>query len=102
MKCRLYLAETQLASGNADGAIRTLADVPGDSPDRALGPEFRAQVHFWRGRTLMRADAEAARREFSRARDAIADVRARLPERYRAGFAARMDVRPLLTAASEP
>src|SRR5688572_5477850 len=102
VKCRLYLTETQLASGDAEAATRTLAEVPGDSAERALGPELRAQVHFWHGRTLMRNDPAAARSEFGRARDAITDVRTRLPERYREGFAARVDVRPLLAAASEP
>ena len=61
--------------------------------ERVLGPELQAQVHYWRSQALKgTGDVAGSKRDEEAAQRFLRDLTTSLPERYRAGFAARADL----------
>ena len=93
--CRVHLARVELANERSDAALAALADMA-DAGDK-IGPELRAEIHYWRAQAMgRRGGAVEARGERSRARELMKALQDSLPNPYRAGFAIRVDVRPVL------
>jgi tetratricopeptide (TPR) repeat protein len=98
-KCRLILARIYVEGKKSDAAIRALQEVasPGD---RQLGPELRAQMHYWRSRAFrLQRDNERSRIELAAAQSLVQELRRSIPESLRAGFDARPDIRSVLNEA---
>jgi serine/threonine protein kinase/tetratricopeptide (TPR) repeat protein len=92
-KCRVFLARTSLRQQRPDEAARVLADVKADS----LGPELRAQVHYWRAKaSIARGDLQAARSDDAIARRLLDALRESVPSSSRERFATRTDIRVML------
>jgi hypothetical protein len=92
----VLLARAALAAGHAEQAWTILSTLPADADGRSVDPELRAQVHYWRAEALRRrGDPAAARAEHAQARALIDRLRQTLPERYRATFTTRPDIRQL-------
>jgi tetratricopeptide (TPR) repeat protein len=95
--CRLLLARIDIARRQFDAALRTLDRIPADDEVRTVGPELRAQVHYWRSQALFGRSATAeAEIELRLARTILERVRGALPEDRRAGFSARRDVQRII------
>jgi FimV-like protein len=96
-RVRIFLARAALLRGSPDEARRYLDDVPPDADDRVIGPELRAQVHYWRGQVLRAGgDAAAGAAASAEARRLLDGLRSKLPPERRAPFSARTDIRPIL------
>ena len=89
-RCRLFLASIEIGRGRLKEANELLNSIPEDNAERTLSPELRAEVHASRGRLqAARGDVDAATWSFDAARTTIQRLAERLPENYRASFAAR-------------
>ncbi len=95
-RCRLALARIHFIERRNAEAVATLDQLaPGG--DRTIGPELRAEMHYWRGRAMTaRGDGAAAESEIARARKLAQELRASLPEQHRDRFASRTTIRPLI------
>ena len=97
VRCRVHLARVYVGQRRFDDAISILGEIPQDDDKRTLGPELRAQVHYWRSRALIgRGDRAGGQSEANIARKLIENLRSSLPEQYRNAFASRSDVRLLI------
>jgi serine/threonine protein kinase/tetratricopeptide (TPR) repeat protein len=97
-RIRVFLARIDVNQRRFDRALMTLDEIPPDSADRTIGKELRAQAHYWRGEALAgRGDANAASMEHSQAGKILEDLRSSLPDPDRTRFAARPDIRAILT-----
>ena len=93
-RCRVFAARIDVEARRFSEALATLTAVPDDDAERTIGPELRAQVHYWRMRALLGlGDEGAARAEDNAARRLIGAVRASLPEEFRAQFDTRPEIR---------
>jgi tetratricopeptide (TPR) repeat protein len=91
-RCRVFLARLDVSARRFDDAVNVLREVAADG-ERTLGPELQAQVHYWRARALAgRGDGAAAARDDSTSRAQLQQLRASIPERFRAGFDMRRDL----------
>jgi len=96
-RCRLFLAQIDLAQRRFDQALGALDGIPPDSAAQTIGPELRAQVHYWRSQALAgRGDRAGAQTELGMARQIVEKLRASLSEEERAGFSARPDIRRII------
>jgi tetratricopeptide (TPR) repeat protein len=96
-RCRVFLARIALRQEQADEAIRLLNAVPADQEDQTIGPELRAQVHYWKAQAMMaQARTADAEQELTAARRALAPVRTRLPPDAVQQFDSRADIRRVL------
>jgi tetratricopeptide (TPR) repeat protein len=94
---RVFLAQIALREGRAADALRVLGEVPPDDATRTIGPELRAQVHYWRSVAhAAEGDRGAAAGAASEARTIVDRLRAELPDQRRAAFAARADIRRII------
>jgi tetratricopeptide (TPR) repeat protein len=92
-RCRILLAQTDVAARQPDESTRVLADIPVN----ALNPELRAQVHYWRGRiSTLAGDAAAGQRELMEARRIVTELRELVPATFRPTFDARPEIRLVL------
>jgi tetratricopeptide (TPR) repeat protein len=92
VRCRVYLAQLDVSQRQFAAAADRLRNIPADG-ERALGPELQAQVHYWRSQALKGiGDVAGSNRDEEAARRFLRDLTTSLPERYRAGFAARADL----------
>ena len=92
-RCRIFLARLEMDAGRTEEA---LAALPGIAAEReeALSPELRAQLHFWRSRTLARrGDGPQAAREAAAAQKALEALRMLIPEPSVASVLLRPDIR---------
>jgi tetratricopeptide (TPR) repeat protein/TolB-like protein len=95
-RCRLLLASIEIDRGRLKEANDLLNSVPEDNGERTLSPELRAEVHALRGRLqAARGDVDAATWSADAARVVILGLGQRLPEAYRASFAARESIKKL-------
>jgi tetratricopeptide (TPR) repeat protein len=96
-RVRLFLARADVAARRFDAALATLAGVPADDGSTTLGRELRAQLHHWRAAALAgRGDRAGADAEAAQARKLLRELQAALPERDRARFTARPDIRDVI------
>jgi tetratricopeptide (TPR) repeat protein len=97
-RCRIFLAQIDLHQRRGADAIRTLDGVPPDDDMRTIGPELRAQVHYWRSVAVaMLGDRAAADTEAAAARKALDRLQAALSEPARARLASRRDLRRIIS-----
>jgi tetratricopeptide (TPR) repeat protein len=95
-ECRLRLARIHLIERRYADALAVLSEMPSQG-DQALGPDLRAEIHYWRGHAMAeRGDRAGAESETAAAQTIMKELRASLPEPYRESFASRIDVRPVL------
>jgi tetratricopeptide (TPR) repeat protein len=95
-ECRLVLARVQIGIRRFDAAIDTLEALPRDGAS-TIGRELQGLAHFWRSVALAgRGDNERARAEAAAARTLLTEIASKLPDRTRAAFAARPDIRRVL------
>jgi tetratricopeptide (TPR) repeat protein len=96
-RCRLFLAQIDLRQRRAAEALQTLSAIPPDDAMRTIGPELRAQVHYWRSVAAAGlGDPAGAQTDALAARKILEQIRATLPESSRASFAARPDIRRIV------
>jgi len=96
VKCRLALAQTEIAARRFAEADALLNAIPPDDDTRTIGPELRAETHYWRARLQMaRGDGAGAAAAMQSARAVIIAVAARLPEALRTSFETRSSVQRL-------
>jgi tetratricopeptide (TPR) repeat protein len=96
-RCRVFLARIALGQEQADAASRILNEVPADDDQQTVGPELRAQVHYWKAQALMaRGNSGDAALEITAARKALEPVRQRLPPDVAQRFDGRVDIRRIL------
>ena len=97
-RCLLFLARIDVFAGRFDDAIDRLAQIPMKT-EPSLGPELRAQIHYWRSR-VRRARGERAMsaEEARQAVQHLDELRALIPESMRGGFSARPDIHAMTTA----
>jgi serine/threonine protein kinase/tetratricopeptide (TPR) repeat protein len=89
-RTRLLLAETEIASGRLKQAADALNAIPPDDATQTIGPELRARVHsLWVRHHTALGNTDDAVRSAQAARMSIGSILERLPENYRASFAAR-------------
>jgi tetratricopeptide (TPR) repeat protein len=99
-RCRIFGAWIDVEAQRFSEALATLKEIPDDDEQRAVGPELRAQIHYWRKRAFAGlGDESAAQTEDAAARRLIAAVRASLPEEHRVRFDSRPEVRRIGGAA---
>jgi hypothetical protein len=99
-RCRIFGAWIDVEAQRFSEALATLKEIPDDDAQRAVGPELRAQIHYWRKRAFAGlGDESAAQTEDAAARRLIAAVRASLPEEHRVRFDSRPEVRRIGGAA---
>ena len=92
-RCRMLLARIELAAGRAKEAVQGLAGILPEA-DATLGPELRAQIHYWRGQALARAgDRAAAATEAATARTLVAQLEQLIPQSHRKALMSRPDIR---------
>ncbi|HLG55660.1 MAG TPA: protein kinase [Vicinamibacterales bacterium] len=92
-RCRLLMVEIDVVQSRFDQADEALKAIPPDTDGRSIGPELRAEVHYWRSRIQAgRGDAASARSEAAAAKALIDTIRRGLPESYRESFGARPSV----------
>jgi hypothetical protein len=94
-RCRLRLAQFQVAQGRHLNAIATIDRIPID-PARVIGPELQAQVHYWRGRALLPGDHASGASEIAKARKIVTDLQASLAGGAGRQFGARTQIRRML------
>jgi tetratricopeptide (TPR) repeat protein len=95
-RCRLYLARIQIAAHQYADALAVVRETPLDG-ERRVSPELEAQVRYWRSRALTELrDQKPAETEQNLARKLVYGVQESLPEQYRAPFALRTEIRPLI------
>ena len=93
VRCRVHLARVYVSQRRFDEAISLLGEIPPDDDKRTLGPELRAQVHYWRSRVFAeRGDRTGAQSEAALAQKVIQELQAWLPAHYRGRFALRPDI----------
>jgi tetratricopeptide (TPR) repeat protein len=93
-RCRLFLASLEIGRGRLKEANDLLNSIPEDSGGRMLSPELRAEAHDLRSRLqAARGDVDAATWSADAARIVILGLGQRLPEAYRASFAARASIK---------
>jgi len=93
-RCRLLLTEIEVTARRFNEARSALDAIPPDSQEQTIGPELRAESHYWRGRLQAESgDSVAAQRSTDAARTIVRDVSERLPDEYRASFLARATLR---------
>jgi tetratricopeptide (TPR) repeat protein len=95
IRCRLRLAQFQVAEGRHLDAIATIDRIPID-PARVMGPELQAQVHYWRGRALLAGDHASGASEIAKARKIVTDLQASLAGEAGRHFGARTHIRRML------
>ena len=96
-RVRLLLAQAFVEARRGAEAVAALGQVPDLG---RVGPELRAFVHYWRGRALdVQGDAAASRLEADAAIMLMNQLRSSLPARDQESFAARADVRRVLSTA---
>ncbi len=94
---RMFLARLHVGNRRFDDAVSLLETIPPDA-EQAIGRELQAQVRYWRSVALAgQGNLEAARAEAGHARQLLTDLQASLPEPDRARFAARPDIRRIMT-----
>jgi hypothetical protein len=97
VRCRVFMAQIDVASARFDAALATLNGIPEDTGDFTIGPELRAHAHYWRQRALAgRGDSAAASQEQQAARRLIEALRETIPEKFRAAFDARQEIRQIV------
>ena len=93
----VFLARAAILARRGDDAVRLLKALPPDDAVRTIGPELRAQVHYWLGRALQaQGDRVGADEENAAARQLVETQQGRVPEGSRAAFASRADIRRVL------
>jgi hypothetical protein len=93
----VFLARIELGQRKLEAASRLLAAVPADTATRSVGGELRAQVTYWESELLTaRGEEISAHEKRDLARQELARLRDALPARFRAGFAARPEIRRIL------
>jgi len=93
-RCRLLLTEIEVTARRFNEARSALDAIPPDSQEQTIGPELRAESHYWRGRLQAESgDSVAAQRSTDAARTIVRAVSERLPDEYRASFLARATLR---------
>jgi tetratricopeptide (TPR) repeat protein len=96
-RCRVFAARVDVETGRFSEALATLKAIPDDDMQRTIGPELRAQVHYWRGRALLgMGDAKAAQAENAAGRQRIDAIRTSLPLEFRDGFDRRPDIKRIV------
>jgi tetratricopeptide (TPR) repeat protein len=97
VRARVFLARIELGQRKLEAASRLLAAVPADTATRSVGGELRAQVTYWESE-LLRARGEeiSAHEKRDLARQVLVRLRDALPAQFRAGFAARPEIRRIL------
>jgi hypothetical protein len=96
-RCRLFLAQIDVAQRQFREGVRTLDEIPADDNARSLAPELRAQVEIWRGRA--RAAGDDPRRgaeEQDAGRRRLRGVADRLDEAHRHLFLSRPRIAEIL------
>jgi hypothetical protein len=78
-RCRIFLARLEVLTGRFDGALDALKPLSADR-EPALGPELRAQLHYWRSQALLgRLDRAASSAEALNARQLLDGLNDLLP-----------------------
>ncbi len=98
-QCRLGRARLETSAGNYSAALSALEAIPDDDEQRTVGRPLRARVEYWRARALAGTRDVSAPAKMSAARDRMVALQQSLPSEYRDTFAARADVRQVLTEA---
>jgi tetratricopeptide (TPR) repeat protein len=74
-RVRVFLARLDIDAGRFNDALRRLGDLPADGT-RALGPELRAQVHYWRSLAMSRrGDGPGAAKETAMVQQSTSELR---------------------------
>jgi tetratricopeptide (TPR) repeat protein len=91
-RCRLFLARVEVLSREPEGALRTLNEIDEDDDTHTIGPELRAQVHYWKALAMVNGDRTAADAEQRAARTILSRVIDAMPPAYRKSIASRPDI----------
>jgi predicted negative regulator of RcsB-dependent stress response len=95
--CRVNLAQAYVEASRFAEAASTLQQIPDDTDDQAIGRELRARVEFWKGLAavgLRQTDGPAS---IGSAQSRLRTIQSSLPEEFRAMFATRSDIAPILS-----
>jgi tetratricopeptide (TPR) repeat protein len=97
-RCRVFAAQIEVEAKRFSSALETLKAIPDDDAQRTIGQELRAQVHYWRARSLTGlGDVTAAQAEDAAARRLVDTIKASLPEKFHGGFTSRPDIRRIVS-----
>jgi serine/threonine protein kinase/tetratricopeptide (TPR) repeat protein len=97
-RCRIFSASIDVAARKFAEALATLMAIPDDDAQYTVGPELRAQIHYWRGRAFAGlGNGAAALTEAAAARQLIESIRLSLPEEFRASFRGRPDIQRIVS-----
>jgi tetratricopeptide (TPR) repeat protein len=91
VRLRVLLAAAHMAANQPREAARSIEQLP--EAWQRLGGDWRAQVHYWRGRAA--ADAGQSQVDYDVARSLLREFTAAMPERFRISVTDRADLRPI-------
>jgi FimV-like protein len=97
VRCRLALAQTELAAGRLDEARAALHAIPPDDETRTIGPELRGETHYWWARLhAARGDGVGASAAMQLARASMNELKTKLSDASRASFGHRVSVQRVM------